>query len=177
MRDICTTELRQPAVFASAAELHLLHGWTTLGSSQLTRRPSPDHSAGPGGVGEIFTISAIWRSLLETADHPEYLYVLLGPRLRRFALLVGGIGVDEQSCWLNVTERTREIGIRVATGATYRHSSAARFIVEALVAPAIGWPRSVFGGLGFAAGLQAYGQPIQFTPAVMLALVCAFRHA
>ena len=66
------------------------------------------------------------------------------------SLLVGGIGVMNL-LFLSVTQRTREIGLRMAMGARGR-DIAAQFFVEALVLCAVG------GVLGAVAGtLAAYG--------------------
>ncbi|MBQ0777711.1 MAG: FtsX-like permease family protein, partial [Pseudomonas sp.] len=112
-------------------------------------------------------------SLLEDVAETQNTFTVLLGSIAAISLLVGGIGVMNIML-VNVTERTREIGIRVATGARTQHILQ-QFIVEAMVVSAIGGAIGVLGGLGFAAGLQALGTPIQFTPGpVMLAFGCAF---
>jgi macrolide transport system ATP-binding/permease protein len=124
-----------------------------------------------GGV-EDFQIRNMASLLEDVADTQNTFTVLLGS-IAAISLLVGGIGVMNIML-VNVTERTREIGIRVATGARTRHILQ-QFIVEALVVSAIGGLLGVGIGLAFAAGLQALGTAIQFTTGpVLLAFGCAF---
>ncbi len=112
-------------------------------------------------------------SLLENVAQTQNTFTVLLGSIAAISLLVGGIGVMNIML-VNVTERTREIGIRVATGAR-TSNILQQFIVEAVVVSAIGGALGVIGGLAFAGGLQFFGTAIQFTTGpVLLAFGCAF---
>ena len=112
-------------------------------------------------------------SLLENIASTQNTFTVLLGSIAAISLLVGGIGVMNIML-VNVSERTREIGIRMATGARTRNILQ-QFIVEAVVVSAIGGAIGVVIGLGFASLLQYFGTPIQFTPGpVLLAFGCAF---
>jgi macrolide transport system ATP-binding/permease protein len=112
-------------------------------------------------------------SLLETAtETQDTLTVLLGS-IAAISLLVGGIGVMNIML-VNVTERTREIGVRMATGARMR-DILQQFLTEALAVSALGGVIGVIAGLGVAAVIGALGTPVKFSVGpVALAFGCAF---
>ncbi len=112
-------------------------------------------------------------SILETAtDTQNTLTVLLGS-VAAISLLVGGIGVMNIML-VSVTERTREIGIRMATGARMRNILQ-QFMTEALVVSLLGGAIGVAVGLGAAAIIGMFGTPVKYAIGpVLLAFGCAF---
>ncbi|MFE0754137.1 MacB family efflux pump subunit [Inquilinus sp. NPDC058860] len=112
-------------------------------------------------------------SLIETVSATQNTLTILLGSVAAISLLVGGIGVMNIML-VSVTERTREIGVRMATGARMR-DILQQFITESVVVSAIGGAIGVVGGLGVAAALRAFGTPIVFSPGpVLLAFGCAF---
>src|SRR5690606_2483284 len=93
----------------------------------------------------IFNMGAMLDSRVE---QEQTMTILLGS-IAAISLLVGGIGVMNIML-VSVTERTREIGIRMATGARTRNIMQ-QFLIEALVVSLIGGLLGVVVGLGTAA--------------------------
>jgi len=118
-----------------------------------------------------FTIQTQEDLLSTVNDVTKTLTILLGS-IAGISLLVGGIGIMNIML-VSVTERTREIGIRKAVGAT-RRDILTQFLVEALVVTLLG------GGLGVAIGVAAatgvdgrtvVGQKIQTSVTAMSVVV------
>jgi macrolide transport system ATP-binding/permease protein len=113
--------------------------------------------------------------MLETLEETQAVLRLFLGAVGGITLLVGGIGVMNIML-VSVTERTREIGVRMATGARQRDIMV-QFLAEAIVVSLVG---GVFGiGLGFGAGKLIDGLPnfdmqviFNSTPAIV-AFSCA----
>ena len=89
------------------------------------------------------------------------------------SLLVGGIGIMNIML-VSVTERTREIGLRMAVGARTR-DILRQFLAEAVGLSIVGGAVGVLLGLGVSHGLtQGLGWPTEITPS---AIVIAFAFA
>ena len=109
---------------------------------QLLRR---SHKIG-AGLPDDFRIRSS-EEFLKTLSETSQTFTLLLAGIASVSLLVGGIGIMNIML-VSVTERTREIGIRKALGAT-RFNILAQFMIEAVVL-------CLFGGfLGAAAGMAS----------------------
>ena len=97
------------------------------------------------GDNDDFTVgnmAAVMETMMSTANNVT---ILLGC-IAAISLLVGGIGIMNIML-VSVTERTREIGIRKALGATY-DNILLQFLIEAMVIGVIGGFLGVVLGVG-----------------------------
>jgi len=132
---------------------------------QVTRTLRQRHHVQPGqdddfGVRNISDIT-------QAAESSSRIMALLLASVASISLLVGGIGIMN-ILLVSVTERTREIGIRMAIGARRIHVLL-QFLVEAVLLSAIG------GGIGVVMGVavskiisSVAGWPTLLSPAAMV---------
>lgn len=100
-------------------------------------------------------------SIMDTAmDVTGKITLFLGV-VASISLLVGGIGIMNIML-VSVTERTKEIGIRKALGATYR-DILLQFLIESMTIGTIGGVIGIILGVG---GSYAMGSVTNFTPVI-----------
>lgn len=111
-------------------------------------------------------------SLAKTVEKTAQSLTLLIGAIAVISLLVGGIGVMNIML-VSVTERTGEIGVRMAVGATYK-DIVGQFLIEAMVVCAIGGILGVLLSFGFGALLGFFKISVIFSPiSIILAVSCA----
>jgi putative ABC transport system permease protein len=106
----------------------------------------------------------------DLADQNAKLFTILLASIASISLIVGGIGIMNIML-VSVTERTREIGIRMAIGATEGNVQQ-QFLIEAVVLSVVG------GVIGIICGTtssylitQTLGWPVLVSPVAMIAAV------
>ena len=108
---------------------------------QILRR---QHDIGPG-VDNDFRIND-WSQYSDLRKEATAIFTILITGIAGISLLVGGIGVMNIML-VSVTERTREIGLRKALGATHK-AIMMQFIVEAMLLCLLGGIVGVILGAG-----------------------------
>ena len=94
-------------------------------------------------------------SLMETMSETTTMITLLLGSVAGISLIVGGIGI-RKIMMVSVTERTREIGIRKAIGATYSNVML-QFLIESTMISVIGGIIGIFLGIGLAQAISKFG--------------------
>jgi len=133
---------------------------------QILRR---EHGIAPGKDND-FQIRDFTQFLATMEETTKTFTFLLGG-IAAVSLLVGGIGIMNIML-VSVTERTREIGIRKALGAT-KHNILMQFMVEALVLCFMGGVIGILMGVGGAIALSKIANWNTYVswPAVGIALL------
>ncbi|MDY0117144.1 MAG: MacB family efflux pump subunit [Sulfurimonadaceae bacterium] len=117
---------------------------------------------------EDFRVINMASLIQDAAQTQSTLTILLGS-IAAISLLVGGIGVMNIML-VSVTERTKEIGVRVAIGAR-ENDILVQFLIESLVVSALGGAIGVFLGLGVSYIVGTLGMPVHYS---LMPVILAF---
>lgn len=107
-----------------------------------------------GNKEDDFTVRNLTSIMKAMTNTSTMLTILLGS-VAGISLLVGGIGIMN-IMMVSVTERTREIGIRKALGATYNNIMF-QFLIEAVFVGIIGGLIGIGLGIGLATAIAKFG--------------------
>ena len=96
--------------------------------------------------GMIVQVCLLYTSIMETMEETTGTLTLFLGAVAAISLVVGGIGIMNIML-VSVTERTREIGVRKALGATY-NVIVTQFLIEAIVISLMGGIIGIILGVG-----------------------------
>jgi putative ABC transport system permease protein len=118
------------------------------------------------GQEDDFTVRNL-TDVAETAAETSRVMTMLLGGIAAVSLLVGGIGIMNIML-VSVTERTREIGIRMAVGARASHVQH-QFLIESLILGLMGGLTGILAGAGVSYGLSEFMQwPRLLSPVAMV---------
>jgi putative ABC transport system permease protein len=126
------------------------------------------HRIRPGQDNDFFVRNLA--DVAELADQSARIMTLLLASIASVSLVVGGIGIMNIML-VSVTERTREIGIRMAIGATETDVQT-QFLLEAVVMSLVGGAAGIVVGVGASVTIsRALGWATSISPWAILAAV------
>ncbi len=138
---------------------------TQEAKDQITLLLRQRHKIRPG-ADDDFNIRNL-SDIAEAASNSATVMAVLLGSIASVSLLVGGIGIMNIML-VSVTERTREIGIRMAVGARSRDIML-QFIVEAVVMAAIGGALGILLGIGSSNMIQRIMEwPVLVRPDIVI---------
>jgi putative ABC transport system permease protein len=140
------------------------------GMVDLERVLRREHHIRPGGDND-FTIRN-QQDVLQTQQQATQVFTSLLASVAAVSLVVGGIGIMNIML-VSVTERTREIGVRKALGAT-RTTIMLQFLIEALALCLVGGLLGVLLGTGTAIALSRFLQWNTFISPFAVAIAFGF---
>ena len=108
--------------------------------------PAPRPTGSPEKEKDDFTVRNQTDIIKTASSITGFLTMLLGA-IAGVSLVVGGIGIMNIML-VSVTERTREIGIRLAVGAR-SNDVLVQFLIEAVILSLLGGATGVAAGIGF----------------------------
>jgi macrolide transport system ATP-binding/permease protein len=136
------------AIYVQAVSQPLVQTAIRQASDTLIRR----HRIGPGGVND-FSVRNL-SQFVETAEGSSRIMALLLAAVASISLLVGGIGIMN-ILLVSVTERTREIGLRMAIGARRLHVLL-QFLAEAIFLSVSGGVAGIVTGVALSAAISFF---------------------
>jgi macrolide transport system ATP-binding/permease protein len=132
---------------------------------QISETLHTRHHIQPGKDNDfdVHNLSAV----VEAAEGSSRIMALLLATVASISLLVGGIGIMN-ILLVSVTERTREIGIRMAIGARRVHILL-QFLVEAILLGMVGGAGGILAGVGASQAISSFaGWPTLLSPAAIV---------
>ena len=134
------------AIFVQAVSQPLVQTAIRQASDTLIRR----HRIKPGTIND-FDVRNL-SQFVETAESSSRIMALLLAAVASISLIVGGIGIMN-ILLVSVTERTREIGLRMAIGARRLHVLL-QFLAEAIFLSVSGGLAGIVTGVAFSAAIS-----------------------
>ena len=132
---------------------------------QVTETLHTRHHISPGQDNDfdVHNLSAV----AQAAEGSSRIMALLLATVASISLLVGGIGIMN-ILLVSVTERTREIGIRMAIGARRVHILL-QFLVEAILLSMVGGVGGIVAGVGASQAISSFaGWPTLLSPTAIV---------
>lgn len=137
----------------------------TLVQNQITELLLARHNISDATLADFRTLNQA--DIAETASSVAKTFTMLLGSVAGISLIVGGIGIMNMML-TNVTERTREIGLRKSIGAK-RQDISTQFLVEAVTLTIVGGIIGIILGIGISWGVSYFGSLVtKTTPASIL---------